>query len=96
MKYYRLQTTTREVIEIGSWIKQEGTPHFGSPMTPIQGVVVKMADCDTGICIFVETDSGDIEKIYAIYAHPYGLKMHESGRTITILKNPQKQFSFPG
>jgi hypothetical protein len=94
MKYYRLKTTTREVIEIGSYIKQEGTPHFGSPMIPIQGVVMKMADCDSGIFIFVKTDSGNIEKIHALYDIPYGLRMHQCGRTITILKSPQKQFSF--
>jgi hypothetical protein len=92
-RYEILKTTTHQAIEIGSRIKQEGAPPFGLPIEPIQGVVTKMEDCDSGLFIFIKKDNGEAAKVHVQFDIPYGVRMHNSGITTTILKSAPKQFS---
>ena len=84
-QFIRLATTTGEYLEIGTRLRQDGTPLFGLPMRPMEGVITKMAECDSGIFLHIKNDAGAIEMAHVQSFLPGGVAMNNQGIRITIL-----------
>lgn len=91
MKYDRLKTTTGDQLELGTRIRQSGTPMFGQPMAAIEGTITKMEDCDSGIFLHVRRDDGSTGKAHVRYVIPHGVQMRDHGITVEILQQVPRQ-----
>jgi hypothetical protein len=84
--FTRLRLVTGEYLEIGTRIRQDGTPLFASSeMAPIEGVIMKMAECDSGIFLHVKNDAGETKLAHVQSFLPTGVPMNNQGICITIL-----------
>jgi hypothetical protein len=91
-QFTRLRLVTGDYLEIGTRLRQDGTADFApAPMAPIEGVIQKMVECDSGIFLYIKTDTGEVKLMHVRSFLPNGIPMNDHGICLTILQRAPQQ-----
>lgn len=91
-QFSHLRLVTGDYLEIGTRLRQDGAEMFAlEPMAPVEGVIQKMVECDSGILLHIKADSGEVKLAHVRSYLPHGIPMNDHGICLTILQRAPQQ-----